>query len=1152
MHRFTLVLWGLALFSLASLCQLQADELVARIQGSVTDPSGAAVPAAQITAINTATKLATVVPSADDGSFQFLSLPVGTYDVTVTKTGFRAFTTLHVSLRLNQVYELPVALEIGPVSEVVQVESNPVQVETVVTQLGTVINQQQILGFPLLNRNWVQLEQLAPGVMGQSERFGSTFATNGSQTQQNSYLINGVDGMDLRANTPLIMPNPDALAEFNFITSTINPEYGRNSGGILNAIIKSGTNQFHGDAFDFYRDTFLNARNFFQTTAPVFHQNQYGGTLGGPIWKNHTFFFLSYQGTRNRKPDANASANTTTVFTQDQRNGYFPDIASSNAKSPFALYGESGAMYAAGTPYSVLFPTGHIPVADFNSISKQLLSTVPLPNLGTNLYSFNPTQVGEEEQGIARLDHTFNEHDAVWGTLFFDNSPTTHDLSFLGATLPGYGESDQFSEKMFTTAWNHTFSPSALNELRLSYVRYNSNLVAPVNSVQPSSLGFTGITPQIAASAGAPDIKIAGLFTLGFSPYGPQPDINNTFQANENFSKVAGAHTLKFGSDGIRYQVTNPYEFANSGLFNFTGVGTYSTGNAAADFLLGIPGTYQQNSGGFQDFRTYEYYFYAQDSWKLTKNLTVNYGAGYQIDTPLVNQHFDKLDKNCFRPGQQSTVFPTAPAGLLFPGDKGCTESGYYNHFDHIGPRFGFAYAPDWGSFSGGANKKFVIRGGFGIYFDRTEEELGLQDLLAAPFSLGSGGATNAGGSPSFANPYVDIATGQRTANPFPFVPPKPGQPVNFSQYFPLTINVIDPNFTSPYVMNFNLNVQRELPGAMILQVGYVGSQGRHLELVYEGNPISPAGAAVCAADAACIANRSNQHVAYPSHALYAPGNIFATVGTQSSRGISSYNSFQTSLTKRFSHGLTFLASYTWSHSVDIGSSYEDSGTSGSGINRSVNPYDFALSRGDSSFDAHHRFIVSYDYELPRLSHHWNNAFSRFALDGWRLSGITQLQTGFPITIGDTNYRSLTCDSWVFYRCWDEPNVNGPVTLYNPETSSLVNTATNPANKTALPFYYFNPNAFSRQALGTLGNEGRNNFHGPGVNNTDLALLKELRLSESRRIELRLDSFNTFNHTQFRFSNNVVSFQDANLANFGRVLAAAPGRIIQLGAKIYF
>ena len=443
MYKPALILWGIALFFTASLWRLQADELIARIHGTVTDPSGAAVPGAQIKATNTETHVSTTVPSVADGSFEFLSLPVGTYDVSVTKAGFRIFTTTQILLLLNQVYELPVMLEIGPLSESVQVKANPVQVETEVTQLGTIIDRQQILDLPLLNRNWVTLEELAPGVMSQSDRYASSFATDGNQSQQNSYLLNGVDATDLRINIPEFFPSPDALAEFNLITSTINAEYGRNSGAIINAIIQNGTNQFHGDAFEFYRDTFLNARNFFQNTAPIFHQNQYGGTLGGPAWKNHTFFFLSYQGTRNRRPDTNASSNTTTVFTQAQRIGYFPDIANSNTPSPIPLMGENGATYAAGTPYNVLFPTGHIPTADFNSISQKLLNAyVPLPNLGSNLYSFNPTQIGDEEQGIARIDHTFSDKDALWGTLLFDNAPTTHTLSFFGANVPGFGELD--------------------------------------------------------------------------------------------------------------------------------------------------------------------------------------------------------------------------------------------------------------------------------------------------------------------------------------------------------------------------------------------------------------------------------------------------------------------------------------------------------------------------------------------------------------------------------------------------------------------------------------------------------------------------------------------------------------------------------------
>ena len=348
------------MLALASSWNLQAQEVVAHIRGTVTDPSGAGIPGAEIKATNTQTRVSTTVPSKDDGTFEFLSLPPGIYDVTVTKSGFRTSTAHAITLALNQVFNLPIALEVGQVSESVQVEANAQQVETTTTQLGTIIDSKQIVDLPLLGRNWTQLEQLVPGTVGASDRFNAgNYATNGSESQQNSFLINGADAMDYRLNAPLVIPSPDAIDQFNLIESTINPEYGRNSGGILNAIIKSGTNQFHGSAFEFYRDSFLNARNFFQVSEPIFHQNQYGGTVGGPIWRDHTFFFLSYQGTRNRSPDPNAESNTTTVFTQDQRNGFFPNIAASTAASPIALQAESGATMAAGTPYNVLFPTGH-------------------------------------------------------------------------------------------------------------------------------------------------------------------------------------------------------------------------------------------------------------------------------------------------------------------------------------------------------------------------------------------------------------------------------------------------------------------------------------------------------------------------------------------------------------------------------------------------------------------------------------------------------------------------------------------------------------------------------------------------------------------------------------------------------------------------
>jgi hypothetical protein len=1144
MRKLSLIGWGVLMLSMVLVSNLPAQEIISHIRGVVTDPSGAGVPDAEVKATNTRTRVSSVVPTRDDGRFEFLSLQPGAYDVTITKTGFRSFTAHNVTLAVNQVYDLAAQLEIGPVADSVQVEANPAQVESTVTQLGTVIDAQKIVDLPLIDRNWTSLEQLAPGVQASSDRFGvGAYATNGSQTQQNAFLIDGADSNDIAINTPLVIPSPDAIQEFNLVTSTMNAEFGRNSGGILNAIIKSGTNQFHGSAFEFFRDTSLNDPNFFNQPN-VFHQNEFGGTLGGPIRKDKTFFFISYQGFFNREAQALPGNTLPTVFTQAQRNGYFPDIASSTTPSPFAMVGESGATYAAGTPYNVLFPSGHIPTADFNPISLNLMQKfVPLPNSPGNLYSYSPVSTNSDYQGIAKVDQHFGSKDTVWASTYFEDNPSSNTLSFGGGNLPGFGDVNTFALKTYAASWSHVFSPTTLNEFRASYVRENFISGEPQSIVQPSSLGFTGINPQDPSGAGVPFVGITGYFNLGFGYEGPTPRVDENYQLNESLSKVIGNHSLKFGFAGERFGVAEKFDYLNNGYYSFGGSGLYSTGDPGADFLLGVPDSYEQSSGNSQKERGYEYYLFVQDSWKATRSLTLNYGLGYQIDTPFNNTWDGGLAMDCLRPGEQSTVFPSAPVGLVFPGDRGCSTSGYYTHYDNFAPRFGFAYSPDWGQISGGKAQKFVIRGGFGIYFNQVEEETALQNLLSVPFGVSSEGIGDVGGNPSFANPFTDISTGQSIPNKFPFTAPKPGDPnVNFSFFEPIVMNTVSPNFTTPYAMNYNLNIQRELPAAMILQVGYVGAQGRHLEVAYEGNPITLAGQAACAADSTCVANRTLQPYLYPDHTEYVPGNIIASAGTQGTIGVSSYNSLQVSLNKRLTKRLTFTTAYTWSHSIDDGSGYEESSAQASSNPRGFNVYNATLSRGDSAFDAAHRFVASYDYELPHLG--WKNAFVKYAVNGWRVSGITTLQTGFPFTPFDSTYRSLTCSVFTYYGCADGPNSVGFTGIYGPRNTTLSDTlnGTGP-----LPNYYFNPNNFTQQTIGTFGTTGRNSIHGPGINNTDLSLQKEIQFSEVRKIQLRLEAYNVFNHAQFYLpGNNIVS------PDFGRVTSAASGRLIQLGAKFYF
>jgi hypothetical protein len=1176
------VLWGSALlplclsvvaiavllFSPLGVPTAKADNLYAKIQGTVTDPTGAALNGVKLTATNVGTNIPYAAETHADGNYVFLNLPIGTYRVTATSSGFRTFTATGITLVLDQVFALDIKMELGQVSEQVLVEASNVQVETTNTQLGTVINGDTIVDMPLNGRNWTQLQLLQPGVMASSDRFG-TFSTNGSQTQQNSFLINGQDSNDLPLNTPLIIPSPDAIAEFSMVTDTINPEYGRNSGAIMNAAIKSGTNHFHGSGFDFYRDTFLNTSDFFTRKPAIFHQNQFGGTVGGPIYKDHTFFFFSYQGARFRQPQAAAEQ---TVYSAAERGGNFNEdvFAIANGpggSTPFALTGDDGTVHPAGTPWfqangttGAIFncgtPTlntkgqitacsnaafGNIGAADFNPIAANLMTKfVPLPNASGNGFNFTAVSPGKTDQYLWQVDHTISSKDSLRSYGFIQTSPSQDTLPFTGATLPGFGELAQRHAKQFTASWNHVFSPNVLNEVRFGYTRFNFVAVEPITPVLPSTFGFA-INPQNPAGAGLPVTAVTGFFTLGFSTNGPQPRIDQVYQADDNFSFVMGRHTFKFGFDGRRFAVKNPFSAVNSGNFAFGGSGKYSTGAANVDFLLGIPDSYSQSSGGFINAGAQEFYQYAQDSWKASSNFTVNFGLAYQINTPL-NDHFNNGRAiNCFRPGQQSAIYPTAPVGLVFPGDNGCSSSGYYTGFNHFAPRLGIAWAPHASGMLGrltGDQGKFSIRAGVGVYYNQSEEELTLQNLTAPPFQISDAGIGDVGGHPSFAAPFTDIKTGASIPNKYPFTPPPAGSLVDFSFFEPMSLNLLDPKFAVPYSINDNLTIQRELPGQMILSVGYVGSFGRHEERAFELNPgLNPA---ACAADPVCVTNRVIQNFVQPQNFKYDP-TIFGSLGQQATDGNSVYHSLQASLNKRVSHGLSFLLSYTYSHAEDNGSSLENSsfGT------RGTNPLVPGLNWGNSAFDARQRFVASYQYEIP-VPHSLttNGALSR-VFKGWRVAGNTTFQTGFPINLGDSNFTSLTCTAFSFYGCPDNPNQVAPVVKFNPRDFQTLN---NCAGTPHLRNYYFAPASFCHAAFGTFGNTGRDSFAGPGINFTNLALMKDIQVKEQMRFELRLETFNTFNHVNF---NSPTS--DVNSSRLGAITGDTLGpRLVQLAVKFYF
>lgn len=1171
------------------------QSVYAIIHGAVTDSTGAVVPDASVTALNTSTGISTTAKTDKSGYYIFPQLQIGgPYTVTVSKTGFQDFQSTGSMLNVNANRDVDAILKVGSASQTVQVVSAAVQVETSDTQLKTIVGSKEIEDLPLLARNADELQKTAPGVVESSDRFG-TFSTNGSQTSETSFLLDGTDINDAPLQSAGIVPNPDALAEFNVITSTLNPEFSRNSGAIINEVLKSGTNSIHGSGFEFYRDTFLNNGNYFSATRPQYHQNEYGGTLGGPIWKNHAFFFLAYQGLRNRTgvteltPVPAAGQVSNGNFTQDQNqltsgtNGTVGGAAGSGLSSnpiPFNMQGPNGPCVAdpsAANPetWANCFPTSPaglvtVPVSNYNSIANKLANTyVPAANQvrgGKSYYNFNAGNTSALDQGIIRLDDELTKNDALWFSTIFQSAPSTETLPFTGSTLPGFAEIDARHIKIFNASYTHTFNPSMLNELRVGYYRFNYAAVEPLKIVQPSSLGFTGIIPQ-SSSAGAPYLGLTGFFALGFSTNGPQPRKDSNYDLTDNFSKIVGNHNLKFGAHIEKFYVGNPFHYDNNGAFTFAGTGGFSSGDPLIDFLTGIPDSYAQNSGGLISALAWEYYFYAQDNWKVSDSLTLNYGLGYDTETPFKNLQYGGVGIFCWAPTGQSKVFPTAPPGLLYPGDPGCNQNGgNTTKYKNLGPRFGFAWSPDSGPVSvigaPGAHL-FAVRGGFGIYYNRDQEEGSLQNLSDAPFGLGTSGATDVGGSPGFANPFQDVANrpGLSEPNKFPFVPPAASSysTINFNNYEPLDINSISPTYAVPYTANFNLNVQRALPSNMVLMLGYVGSVGMKLIRAYEADQITPAGHAACLADSAGCAH--NPFVG-PFESIIAPqyftqpgvnsaGNpYYYSVGRQHTDGHSNYNSFQAQLTKDTSHGLYFTLAYTYSHALDNASGYESSygggGPGGAGTNW-VPGFQY-LSYGDSDYDARHRFVALYNYEIPILQSMNDNFIIREALGGWHVTGTTTFQTGFPVGVYQGgNNRSLWCNgtSLAYYGCNDVP-----------ETSTFHIPSLNPR---ANGNYWFSSTPFSTEPFGTFGNTKRNFFHGPGFNYTNLEVYKNFPLGPegtSRYIEIRLETYNTFNHANF--ANPDGNFSDGS--QFGQITSVIqpgqgdpqPGRAVQLGGKIYF
>ena len=1186
-RRATRTLLVAAVFGFA-LQSAHAVDTNGRIKGTVTDPTSAVISGAQVTATNLLTGVKYTTVSQADGGYFFAQLPIGSYKITVAAPGFKTFEASGIALTIDQEYIEPVKLTVGDTAEVLAVSADAIQVNTTDMQLNNVVEASQMVELPNISRSFTLFETVEPGVQSSNDRFGG-YSANGAETQQSSFLINGADVNDLPINTVGLNPVLDAIAEFNLVTGPLNAEYDRNSGGIVNATLKTGTNQFHGDVFEFYRDTFLNTGNYFSNVAATpttpqhknvtpYHENIFGATVGGPIFKNKLFFFGAYQGTRKRVPNGNSS-NSTTVFSAAQRSGNFAnDLDPNNPLGySFSIVPIPGTLSIPNCPSGVTtwaqcaaINGGTFPTSAFNPIAAALLTKyVPLPNQGTNGYVFNNIEATTQNQELGRIDfdpNPKNQFNVIW---IHDKSSSVSTTPFTGATLPGFAEVDGSTIDQATFDYVRQINSSMVNDFALHYTRFNDLIVVPQNVVDPASLGFQ-IHPETASAASVPTID-TGYFVLGFSSNGPQPRIDQTYQADDSISKVFGHHVIKVGYDGRRFNVSNPFSANNSGNYGYSAGTAFGSGDPGLDFLLGNPASYSQGTGATIQAYAFLNYFYAQDTWKATDALTISYGLGYQIDTPLHNQQYGGEAITCFLPGQQSTIFPTAPIGVNYPGDKGCTDTAQSTtRYNDFGPRLGFALAPNLGFLSGGDSRKLSLRGGFGIYYNRTEEETSLNNLESAPFGIASGGSGDYGASaPGFANPYQDLDTGTVYANKFPYTFPTKGQTIDYSLFEPLALNTYDKGFRSPSAENFQLTLEREFASHIIARVSYVGSLGRHNQTIYEGSPETQAGHDACLADTTQCGSpktskyRNRQSYNYPGNTQYGIVDAlsglpaYPTVGVVTSQGTSNYNSLQASLEKGLSHGLQFQLSYTLSHALDDASSYENTGYGGSA--RGYNQFNRGLNYGNASFDARHRLVFAPIYTVPSFAGHSSFSPINLALTGWQVSGISTMATGFPfdVSYGGGSSNSLYCSpSLSFYACPDEPNQSGPLVRSDPRKFLPG------LNRTQ--WFDAKSSGFSQAPLGQFGNESRNRYHGPGSINTDVIIAKNfnLRADGSLRLQIRMESDNVFNHTNFNNPRSTVTSTTAaetltnpgslSYGSTGQITRAAEARKTQLAAKFYF
>ena len=1157
-------------------------EVGGKITGVVKDQTGSVIPGVTVVISNTQTGVKLSTTTDQDGVFTFPVLSVGQYQIDVTSDAFKSFRKTGLVIDINSALVLDVTLQVKEQDQSIMVMENTAQVETTDTQLGQVLGSKKVTEIPLNGRSYTDLFATQVGVtplttsgagnstsgggFGTVPVAGATntgqFSINGQREDANGFSLNGASVQEGIGQQAGIIPNLDSIAEFRILTSNTDAEYGNYSGGLINVVTKSGGNAFHGSTFEFLRNTVLDAKNYFSSERSIFQQNQYGGTLGGPIKQNKLFFFGDYQGQHTRQGQ---DTGVVAIPSLANRAGNFSDSPAFSGKvnGPFlaqTLSNLLGYQVTPGEPFSIIFPGNVIPQSAFALPATKMLQYIPSPNIGANNFeSTSQALTVHDEKAAGRIDWNTDKSGNFSFYYFYDkyNLDNPYPSSFGGATVPNpnggaFNATSSGLDQLFVISNTKTFGSTLVNEVRLSATRLNNNLGVPKGGVG-KTLAQQGITAGGQGIVqGAPNF--AGVETLYFNSFvtGTEPffvaQTNNTFDASDIVSKVRGKHTFKSGFEYIWYKVKQNPDLVANGTFSFFGSGAQSTGNGFADFLLGLPDFYsQQSSPAFYE-RAANGGAFAQDSWRIRPNITINYGLRWDYITPWAEKHHQTTT---FVQGVESTTFPGAPHGYLVPGDP--LPNGSHipaaiapSPLDNFSPRVGIAYSPafsdGWLSKLMGGPGKTSIRAGAGRFFTAVEGLTVAYPTGNPPYGL----TYTSPEAPMMATPFVGALTGTNFIQQFPVnVPPynvSPSNPdpnVDWSRYTPISgAGSIYYKNKTPYTMSANLTIERQLGSNLLFSIGYIGSLSRHLLAVHNVNPGNPA---LCLS----LSQAQDVRAGTPTCGPFGENNVYTradgtivngtrfpypnTIGTNAvyqNMGNANYNSLQTSL-KRTAGRFTFLASYTYGKSMDWTSS----------IQEQVNPFDFRKEYAISAFDLKHNFVFSYNYELPfdKLSH-----ASKRLTQGWAISGVTRYATGLPIT-----FQSFGDNALVQVQNNGVNSVSVDLPNYNPSQGPL-NVNHNPRNNPLA----FNTQLFSPNALGTFGNSSRRFFYGPGIDNHDMALRKTTRITESASLEFRFEMFNTFNHAQFDGAASVDGNRDN--ATFGQILKSQPGRVSQVAIKFLF